>query len=163
MTASKHFLVLACAALLALGACTDTKHARTGDTAALAAEKARADALAAALASLEEAQAALGSGTNAQQRTAARAAVNNAREDLAKFQETVLPDQLENAGRTAAEAALAAVDTALERTAEALQETDGAMASGAGQVQLANMHTSLDRAQAAVDAARTELKTALAV
>ena len=55
MAASKHFLVLVCAALLALGACTDTKHVRTPDPAAIAradAEKKRADALAAELAAL---------------------------------------------------------------------------------------------------------------
>ena len=169
MAASKHFLVLACAALLALGACTNTKHVRTGDETALAAErektaaeKARADALAAALASIETAQAALGSATTAEQRTAAHAAVVAAQADLTEARGT-LTMQPASGARTAAETAFTAVDTALTRVAEALGATNAALApGGGGPVALANMHTTLDRAQTAVDAAQAELKTALA-
>ena len=175
MAASKHFLVLVCAALLALGACTDTKHVRTGDPAALATEREktaaatqRAEAAEKALtdlhASLAAANTALGAlqrDNTSQQRDAARTAVVAAQTNLRQVQED-LAEQPASDARTAADAALTAVDTALTRTAEALAAANGSLTSGGGPVALANMHTTLDRAQTAVDAAQAELKTALA-
>ena len=168
MAVSKRFPVLVCAALLALGACTDTKHVRTGDETALKAAEARTEAAEAALADLQASLAAANAALDAlqrdntsQQRDAARTAVVAAQRNLRQVQED-LADQPASDARTAADAALTAVDTALMRTAEALAAANGSLASGGGPVALANMHTTLDRAQAAVDAARAELKKALA-
>ena len=168
---SKVMVVVACGAVLALGACNGSGKDRIfqstldAERAKTAAEKARADAAETALsalrASLATAQEALAAGTAAQQRTQARALVADAREDLAQVRRA-LAAQPQSAARTAAETALTAVGTALEQTAEALQATDGAMASGAGLVQLASMHTSLDRAQSALNDAQARLKEALA-
>ena len=164
---------LALGAMLALSACsTKTRTVRVGDPAALQAAENRAkaaenraeaaeEALADLHASLAAANAALGAlqgDDTSQQRKAAREAVVAARVDLGKAQET-LAAQPASAARTAADAALAAVDTALVRTAEALAPSNGSLASGA---ELANMHTSLDRAQAAVVVAQAELRRALA-
>ena len=168
MAVSKRFPVLVCAALLALGACTDTKHVRTGDETALKAAEARTEAAEAALADLQASLAAANAALDAlqrdntsQQRNAARTAVVAAQRNLRQVQEN-LADQPASDARTAADAALTAVDTALTRTAEALAAANGSLTSGGGPVALANMHTTLDRAQAAVDAARDELKKALA-
>ncbi len=148
------------------------QRARAGEAeAARKREKVRADAAEETLGAAEEtlddlraslaaAQGALGSGTTAQQRSAARRAVVAAREDLGRVQES-LEGQPASAAKTAAEAALRAVDTALTRTSEALAAANAAVASGAGVVVLASMHTSLDRAQAALDVAQAALKTAL--
>ena len=167
MAASKHFPVLVCAALLALGACTDTKHVRTGDPAALAterektaAEKARAEAAETALAelraSLTAAQAALAAtNNNATQRSQAKRVVDAARTDLEEVR-TSLGTQLTGADKTAVDA----VVTALETVAAAL-EASGAMASGGGAVSLAAMHDTLAAAQAALDDAQAKLTTAL--
>ncbi len=169
----RHPLPLCCAlgAALMLAACSDTKYRTitttvTGgaDPAAVAAAQERADAAEMALdelrASLAAAQAALTPGTTAQQREQARDAVMAAREDLKVVRE-MLTDTIQPPGtaRSAADAALAAVDTALARTAEALQAM-GDTAS-AGPLQLATMHPSLDTAQAALDAAQVRLGEAL--
>ena len=166
MTASKHFLVLACAALLTLGACTGTKHVRTPDPAteaALAAEKMRADALAEALASLETVQRVLsGPATTNEQRVTLRDEVTELQEELAVVQRNLGPLPESEAKRLTT-AALVATNAALSATNEALGATNAALApGGGGPVALANMHTTLDRAQTAVDAAQAELKTALA-
>ncbi len=163
-------LCLALAATLALAACSgSTKYVRVGDPAADARAAAAEAALAAANATLEDLRAslervALTSGdTQAQQRAAAGAAVADAQKDLAEARRALAaqpPPQ--SAARMAADAALAAVGTALTRTAEALADTDSAMVPGAGLIAFANMHTSLDRAQSALDDAQDKLKEALA-
>ena len=172
---SKVMVAIACGVVLALGACNGSGKDRIfqstldAERAKTAAEKARADeekdraaAAEAALAklrdSLARAQDALGSGTTAQQRNQVRQAVGTAREDLAQFRRE-LEAQPESPAKTAATDALASVNTALERTAEALAATG--TASG-GPVVLARMHTTLDRAQSALDDAQAKLKTALA-
>ena len=159
--------MFALGAVLALSACsTKTRTVRVGDAAAEQAAENRAKAAEAALADLQASLAAANAVLDAlqrdntsQQRDAARTAVVAAQRNLRQVQED-LAEQPASGARTAAEAALTAVDTALARTAEALVAANGSLASGA---ELANMHTTLDRAQAAVDAARAELKKALAV
>ncbi len=159
MAASKHFLVLACAALLALGACTGTKHVRTGDPAAIAAEKARADALATALADLRDslaaAQAALAAANNATQRNQAKELVDDSLDDLEEVRDN-LGAQLTGADKTAVDAVVMALETV-----SAVLEASGAMASGGGAVSLAAMHDTLAAAQAALDDAQAKLTTAL--
>ena len=83
--------------------------------------------------------------------------MTSARDDLADLQKN-LAGQPASAARTAADNALSLVDTALLRVSEALVDPTDA----AGPVALANMHTTLDRAQTAVDDAQAELKKALA-
>ena len=153
---------------LMLAACSDTKYrtataAGGADPAAVAEAEARAEAAEAALeelrASLATAQEALTPGTTAQQREQAREAVVAARADLAQVRE-MLTEQPASAARDAADGALAAVDTALAETAAALQALAGV--GTAGLLQLASMHTSLDRAQTALDTAQAQLKVALA-
>ncbi len=172
---SKVMVAIVCGVVLALGACNGSGKDRIfqstldAERAKTAAEKARADeekdraaAAEAALAklrdSLARAQDALGSGTTAQQRDAARQAVGTAREDLTRVRRD-LEAQPESPSKTAATDALASVNLALERTAEALAATG--TASG-GPVVLARMHTTLARAQSALDDAQAKLKTALA-
>ncbi len=170
MTISKLSVALLCGMALALGACADTKTARIGDPAALAAEKRKTAAAEAARAaaeaardelrksltdlreSLAAAQATLGLATTGEQRMAARAAVASAREDLAR----VNLDMLSESARTA----LTVVDTALSAVVEALGAANAAFGSG-GTVSFASMHTTLDRAQAALDDAQTKIAEAL--
>ena len=159
---------LALGAVLALSACsTKTRTVRVGevDREAVQAAENRAKAAEAALAdlhaSLAAANAALGAlqgASTSQQRDAARMAVVAAQETLTEVQRDLAAEPASDA-RTAARAALAAVDTALTRTAEALAASSGSLASGA---ELANTHTSLARARAAVGAAQAELRRALA-
>ena len=164
---SKVAIAITCG-VLALGACTgDVKVGDGGaDPAAVTEAQARAAAAEAALktaemaldelrASLAAAQGALTPGTTAQQRTQARAAVNDARGKLAEAREALPEAELTNAARVA----LDGVDNALRLTAEALQATGEAAPAGA--LQLASMHTSLDRAQTALDAAQMQLGEAL--
>ena len=177
MAVAKHALSLSCAALLALGACTNTKHVRVPvpgavDQATLdrerertADEKARADALAEALADLQAAQAALGAtgGTDGQ-RMAARQAVAAARTGLGEVRTglTALPA---SAARTSAVGAVDAVDAALEAVAAALGAVAAATAaaeSGAATPDPADAHTGLARARTALSAAQTGLTEALA-
>ncbi len=107
--------------------------------------------------SLETAQEALGS-VIAGQRDATRRAVDDARKRLREVREDLeaLPD---SEAKTAASGALAAVDTALTLTAQALAASP---AASGGIVSPANLHTTLDRAQTALDNAQTRLTTALA-
>ena len=162
--------VLLAAALLALGACTNTK--TVGDPKAAAAAEQRAaaakearDAAEAALEdlrdSLARAQGALGASGNAEQREKARGAVVAARTDL-KTVTASLERQPASGARTKAQAALTAVDKALELTVAALEATDDALAPGAEPASLTSMHTALDRAQAALDEAQASLTAALA-
>ena len=170
MTITRCMTLLACGTALALGACSDTKTVpvRVGDPAAVAAAERRAAAAEAARlelettlnglrASLAAAQAALAAASTADQRTAARAAVENAQKDLVRVQEA-LQEQPASPARTAVDGALDAVKTALDLTADALRDT----ASGTGLLSLASMHTSLDRAQSALETAQAELTKALA-
>ncbi len=160
MTMYKLCLALVCGAALALGACTETKTVRVPDPEALAAERQKTAAAEAALsalrASLAEAQAALGA---PEQREAAGAVVEEARQNLEVFRER-LAAQPDSGAKTAASTALTAVDTALETVADVLTAADAALPSG-GPVALASMHTTLDRAQAALDDAQTKLTAAL--
>ncbi len=162
MTISKLTAALVCGMALALGACTETR--RVGDPEALAAEQQKTAAAEAALtdlrASLAAAQAALRAANTGEQRTAARAAVNAAQEDLAQVQDT-LEEQPPSAARTAADTALTAVGDALGAVAEALGAANAAFGSG-GTVSFASMHTTLARAQAALDVAQTRIAEALA-
>ena len=149
--------VLLAAALLTLGACTNTVGDPEADKRAAAAEAALEDLRA----SLAKAQGALGTGSNAEQREKAQEVVNDARKDLKKVT-TNLERQPASGARTAAQAALTAVDKALDLTVKALAATDDALAPGAGPASLTSMHTALDRAQAALDEAQTKLTAALA-
>ena len=174
MAVAKHALSLSCAALLALGACTNTKHVRVGsagDPAALAAanaraddQKARADALAEALADLRAAQAALNADDAPGQRAAARQAVAAARTSLTEVSTglTALPA---GAARTAAVEATAAVGEALDAVNAALgavAAVTAASGSGAPAPAPASAHTALDRARDAVNDAQAKLAAALA-
>ena len=163
MTMYKLCLALVCGAALALGACTETRTVRVGDPEALAAERQKTAAAEAALsdlrASLAEAQAALGATTDPGQREAASVVVEEARQNLEVFRER-LAAQPDSGAKTAASTALTAVDTALETVADVLTAADAALPSG-GPVALASMHTTLDRAQAALDDAQTKLTAAL--
>ena len=150
---AKAIIFLVCGAVLALGACTDTKT----DPAAVARADAAEDALSDLRASLARAQAALAAASTVEQRTKARETVEAAQKDLKKVQMD-LQGQPESPARAAADNALKAVDTALERTAAALRDT----ASGTGLLSLASMHTSLDRAQSALATAQAEITKALA-
>ena len=176
MAVAKHALSLSCAALLALGACTNTKHVRVAvpgavDQATLererqrtADEKARADTLAEALADLQAAQAALGAtgGTDGQ-RMAARQAVAAAQTSLGEVRTglTALPA---SAARTSAVGAVDAVDAALDAVAAALGAVAAASASAAGAAapDPADAHSGLARARTALSAAQTGLTEALA-
>ena len=163
----KHAVLVSCAVLLALGACTNTKHTPVGtpgDPAALAAEKARADALAEALADLSAAQAALGAAGGADgQRMAARQAVAAARTSLGEVR-TGLTELPASAARTTAVGAVDAVKEALDAVAAALGAVAAVTASGAGAAapDPADAHTGLDRARSALSAAQTSLTEALA-
>ena len=155
---------LALGAMVALSACSGTKTMPETGSAALAAEKQRADAAEEALeelrASLAAAQGALGADTTAQQRSAARTAIGDALGELREVRKT-LEEQPASAAKTATNEALAAVVTALGAVDAALAATtESGMVSGAGVVVLAGMHTTLDRAQAAIDDAQAKLETA---
>ena len=117
MAASKHFLALACAVLLALGACTNTRHVRTGDPAAEA-------VLAELLNSLAAAQAAVTSGN----RERARAVLADVQKDVDDLQEE-LGSQPDSAAKTAIVQAVAAIETAVGAVDGALA-ANAAMASG---------------------------------
>ena len=148
----KHAVLVSCAVLLALGACTNVKHVPTGGSAAdleaerqrTAAEKARADALQDALDALRAAQNAPGETGIEGQRAAARQAVAAARTSLDEVR-TGLTGQPAGAARTAAEAVVDAVDEALDAVTAALGD------AGAG----------LDRARGALNDALARLTAAL--
>ena len=157
-------VLLACGAVLALGACSADRGGGVGQS-ELDAERARAaaaeEALDALRGSLQRAQEALTSGgTGAAQRAQARVAVSAARQDLREARRT-LAAQPDDAAKAAAGEALTAADTALERVDEALADAD-AMRSGSGPIMLSAMHTTLDRAQAALDDAQAKMNAALA-
>ena len=162
----KATVAMACGAVLAVSGCSSSGGgAANVDSVdrtqidALTAERDEARAALDALReSLETAQDALGSATVGEQRVAARKAVTDARTDLSEVRQDLeaLPD---GEAKTAASGALAAVDTALTLTAEALAAFP---AASGGIVSPANMHTTLDRAQTALDDAQNRLKTALA-
>ena len=145
MSVSKYFLVLACAVLLTLGACTKTKHVRIVDETALAAAEA---ALADLRGSLAAAQAALAAGTD--NRGEARKALAAVQEDLDDLQEE-LGSQPDSAAKTAIVQAVAAIETAVG-------EVNGALTADAGS---ASFVASLDSAQEALDGARSALNDAL--
>ena len=145
MAVSKHLLVLACAVLLTLGACTKTKHVRIVDETALAAAEA---ALADLRNSLAAAQAALAAGTD--NRGEARRALAAVQEDLDDLQEE-LGSQPDSAAKTAIVQAVAAIETAVG-------EVNGALAADAGS---ASFVASLDSAQEALDGAHSALDDAL--
>ena len=163
----KATVAMACGAVLAVSGCGSSSDGGAANVAsvdrtqidALTAERDEARAALDALReSLETAQDALGSATVGEQRVAARKAVTDARTDLREVRQDLeaLPD---GEAKTAASGALAAVDTALTLTAEALAASP---AASGDIVSLANMHTTLDRAQTALDDAQNRLKTALA-
>ena len=108
---------------------------------------------------LAEAQVSLEPGAPAEQREEARGAVASAQDNLARVRMT-LETQPDSAAKTAANEALAAVGAALTAVDEALRHA--APAASAGLLVFAEMHTTLDRAQAAVDDAQAKLKEALA-
>ena len=175
MAVAKHVLSFSCAALLALGACTNVKHVPVAVPGAVgqaaldreeqrtADQKARADALDAALADLRTAQAALGAaGGTAGQRMAALNTVTEAQESIDEVRTglTALPA---SAARTSAVGAVDAVDAALEAVAAALGAVAAVTAAaGSGAATPANAHTDLARAQTALEDARQKLTTALA-
>ncbi len=147
--------MLACGAMLALGACTDTKRVEVekrvevGDPAAL-------EELNDLRRSLAAAQAALGASTPADQ----QAAVERAKKDLEAAQTALKARPEGSPGKSEAAEALTALGLALT----AVDDLVGASASGAsGPVALASMHTTLARAQTAIDAAQVKLKAAVAV
>ena len=161
----KATVAMACGAVLAVSGCSSGSGGGNVDGVdrtqidALTAERDEARAALDALRkSLETAQDALGSATVGEQRVAARKAVTDARTDLREVRQDLeaLPD---GEAKTAASGALAAVDTALTLTAEALAASP---AAPGGIVSLANMHTTLDQAQTALDDAQVKLTTALA-
>lgn len=115
MTIPKHFLVLACAVLLALSACTKTK--RVGDPAAQEALTELRTSLAAAQAALAE--------TTTGDREQARAALAGVLDSL----QEELGEQPDSAAKTAIVQAVGAVETAVEAVNGAL-EASAAMASG---------------------------------
>ena len=164
-----HKLAMVCCMALGACACTDTRTVPIGDPgaerradaaeAALGAAQTTLNNLRASLNSLAEAQDALRPNTNTEQRAAARAAVGDAQEVLAEVRQN-LGQQPVSAAKTAADAALGAVDRALGAVDRALA-ANAALTSG-GPVALASMHTTLERAQNALDDAQAELKTALA-
>ena len=162
---SKHVVLVSCAVLLVLGACTNIKHSPVGtpgDSEALAAEKARADALAAALADLRAAQNALNATGTQEQRAAARNTITTARRSLGEVR-TDVEDQPAGAARTAALEAVDAVNAALEAVNAALGVvTAAAAAAVSGAAAPADAHTDLARAQTALADARTKLAAALA-
>ena len=145
MTITRLMAMLACGALLVLGACTGNKE----DTAALEAD------LNAFRTSLVTIQETLGDdSTPAEQ----RAAVERAKKDL-EAAETALEARPDGStGKSEAAEALTSLRSALT----AVEALLGASASGAsGPVALASMRTTLDRAQDAIDAAQVKLKAAL--
>ena len=166
MAASKHFLVLACAALLTLGACTDTKHVRTGDPAAEDRAKAAEDrakaaedrakaaeaALAALRTSLADIQTTLGEDNN----------LEEVRKGLGTIQNnvnTILRGLSDSDADNAVREVMTRTRTAVEEVDNVLGN-NAAMASG-GVVSFADMHASLDRAQEALNTAHRALTTAL--
>ena len=163
MTITRLIAMLACGAMLVLGACTDTKkvpvRVPVGDPMADPMAETRAKQAEAALdelrASLAAAQAALGSSATTEQRLTLLTDVET---DLETVQDN-LQKQPASAARTAVSAALTAVGTAVTRVKAALAPTP---ASG-GPVSFADMHTKLDQAQTAINDAQVKLKAAVAV
>ncbi len=166
MTITRLMAMLACGAMLALGACTDTKRVPVGDPMAdekLKKETDRANAAQAALNdlrdSLADVQNALKpdpSATPEQQRENLRKRLTDVETNLGMVQEN-LQKQPASAARTAVDTALTAVGTAVEAVKTALAPTP---ASG-GTVSFADMHMDLDAAQAALDDAQTKITAAL--
>ena len=116
-------------------------------------------ALAALRGLLADAQGSLAPAASAEQRQEAREAVASAQDNLAGVRRT-LEMQPDSAAKTAADEALAAVGAALAAVDEALRAT--APTVPVGLLVFAEMHTTLDRAQTAVDDAQVKLKEALA-
>ena len=171
MTITRCMTLLACGAVLALGACTDTK--TVGDEMALAAARAALadekektaevearrlelentlNGLRRSLADTQAALEALAEGAPA----GPRAAVAQAQEHLERVQ-AALQKQPASPARTEVDNALKAVDRALDLTVTALSST----ATEAGLLSLASMHTSLDEAQNALNTAQSEIADAL--
>ena len=170
MAGARFSVLLACGAMLALGACSNSRTVTTGgDPAELAAEKERADAAEAARdaaeatlselrGSLENAQAALkavGSGANA--RVEANRALTAVEADLEEVQSGLMA-QPASPARTAVGDAVTAVRDAVAEVKSALAP----ISSSGGTLSFASMHTTLDRAQAALDDAQTRITAALA-
>ena len=143
--------VLLAAALLALGACTNTK--AVGDAAAQRAAEQRA---AAAEAALEDLRASLEPGKDNAER---RERVENAQKEVKQVRERVA-DQPNSPAKTAALTALGDVDEAL-KAIDDLLEANAALSS-AVPASLTSMHTELDQALAALDTAQASLTAALA-
>ena len=158
--------VLLAVALLALGACTNTKTV-PGPTKTVgnpAAEE-RADAAEAALVALRTtlalAQNALGADTTADQREEARKALTATQTALDKVNEN-LKEQPDGAPRRTALTALTATKAALMAVDTVLKDAETALAPGADRASLTSMHTALERARTALTAAQTSLTAALA-
>ena len=166
MTITRFMSLLACGAVLALGACTDTKTdpAAVADAnARAAAEKQRADAAEDALEDLrvslkaaQEAVKVLSSGTNEVQRANAIKVLTDVETALGTVRET-LREQPASDAKTAVDTAVDAVGAAVAAVKTALAPTP---ASG-GPVSFADMHTDLNAAQAALDDAQTKIAAAL--
>ena len=184
MAGARFSVLLACGAMLALGACSNSRTVTTGgDPAELAAEKERADAAEAARdaaeaardaaeatrdaaevtlselrGSLRNAQAALkavGSGANA--RVEANRALTAVEADLEEVQSRLMA-QPASPAKTAVGDAVTAVGDAVAAVKDALAP----ISSSGGTLSFASMHTTLDRAQAALDDAQTRITAALA-
>ena len=142
--------VLLVAALLALGACTNTKNVGDpeADKRAAAAEKALADLRK----SLED----LGPGSTADQRKKIEAALN----DVERLRKVVEDQPVSAAGKPAALTALDNVKTALNAVDDLLEAN--AVLSPEVPASLTSMQTALDQAQAALDTAQASLTAALA-
>ena len=154
-------VAMACGAMLAVQGCSSGGDGVVDrmQVDALTAERDEARAALDALRkSLEAAQEALGSATVGEQRVAARRAVGDARTNLQEARQEL--DLLSDGeAKAAASGALAAVDTALGLTIEALAASP---AASGGVVSPANTRMTLDRAQTVLDDAQARLKTALA-
>ena len=158
--------VLLAAALLALGACTNTKRetvtknvpgptktVRVGDSEAQrAAEKAQAEAEKA----LADLRASLAPGNDNAER---REAIKNFQNEVKQVRERVA-DQPNSPAKTAALTALGDVDEALKAVDDLLAAN--AALSSAVPASLTSMHTALDQALAALDTAQASLTAALA-
>ena len=131
------------------------------------AAKARTEAAETALndlrASLAAAQNALGSGDTEEQRETITREVATVRDNLKKLRQGFEDGSRQRAEDdqdplAAADNALQRVDDALAAVLDVLGVTAAALGSGGGTISFASMHTSLDRAQTALNVAQVELK-----
>ena len=160
--------VLLAAALLALGACTNTKtvpvtkteYRDRGDPMWEERAKAAEAALVDLRATLALAQNALGAGTTTEQRKKAREALTATQTALNKVNEN-LKEQPDGAPRRTALTALTGTKAALTAVDTVLKAAETALAPGADRASLTSMHTALERARTALTAAQTSLKKAL--